>query len=258
VKKKIALQLKDNFGKVKTVGVLGWGLSAQGAAYLARKKLNKKVVVSSNQSGFSSSEQKLINSLATKVELGKHSSAFLKEADIWILSPGIKPSSQVFYLLEKLHIPWVGEIEFASWFCPAPIIAVTGTNGKTTTSALLAYVLYNLGSDPTFLIGGLFCDIDTNFYLTWKIKSIVKIVVVICNFNVKHTQEVIAVELLKKTAQVIVRCIRLIVHLLRKPMHSAIIEQRAFDVSRQIRCKPSDARSFIHSIEASVIFDSRE
>ncbi|MCD6134110.1 MAG: UDP-N-acetylmuramoyl-L-alanine--D-glutamate ligase [Candidatus Omnitrophica bacterium] len=154
MEKKLVLQVRDNFERVRIVGVLGWGLSAQGAAYLARKKLNKKIMISTTQEELSTSEEKLARSLEAEVELGGHRVDFLKKADIWIVSPGVKPHSEALEILRKIKIPWVGEIEFASWFCPAPIIAVTGTNGKTTTVAKISH-MFNIAGRKHFLLGNM-------------------------------------------------------------------------------------------------------
>jgi UDP-N-acetylmuramoylalanine--D-glutamate ligase len=62
-----------------------------------------------------------------------------------VLSPGVPPTSPVVRALHEANIPVLGEIELAYRFCKAPIIAVTGTKGKSTTTALIGHLLRACG-----------------------------------------------------------------------------------------------------------------
>ncbi|MBW6458121.1 MAG: UDP-N-acetylmuramoyl-L-alanine--D-glutamate ligase, partial [FCB group bacterium] len=77
-------------------------------------------------------------------EFGAHSDAVFR-SDFVILSPGIPTSSPIVSELYLRDIPVYSEIEAASWFAESPIIAVTGSNGKTTTTALIADMLNRSG-----------------------------------------------------------------------------------------------------------------
>ncbi|MGA8534522.1 MAG: UDP-N-acetylmuramoyl-L-alanine--D-glutamate ligase, partial [Candidatus Tumulicola sp.] len=62
-----------------------------------------------------------------------------------VLSPGVPPTSPVVRAVNRANVPVFGEIELAYRFCKAPIIAVTGTKGKSTTTALTGHLLRACG-----------------------------------------------------------------------------------------------------------------
>lgn len=72
--------------------------------------------------------------------------------DIIIKSPGIPPSKEILVKAKKANRKIYSEVEAASWFCPAPIIGITGTNGKTTTTVLIGEIFKNAGY-KTFVCG---------------------------------------------------------------------------------------------------------
>ena len=74
------------------------------------------------------------------VELGRHTERFMKDSDLIVVSPGVK-------LAEHKGIPIISELELAYSMCPAPIIAVTGTSGKTTVATLIGQMLASSGRD---------------------------------------------------------------------------------------------------------------
>ena len=69
-----------------------------------------------------------------------------------ILSPGVPPTSPVVRTLNDANVPVIGEIELAYRLCGAPIVAVTGTKGKSTTTALIGHLLRGCGA--TVRVGG--------------------------------------------------------------------------------------------------------
>ncbi len=104
--------------------------------------------------------QELINE-GINVETGQHSEEFLNDAYIAITSPGIPPKSEIFQRLKEKQIPIIGEVELAYLEANSPFIAITGTNGKTTTTMLASHILSseykapvcgNIGVPPTSLI----------------------------------------------------------------------------------------------------------
>ena len=80
-----------------------------------------------------------------KIEAGCHRMETFEKADLIILSPGVPPAIPHIKRAEEKKIPVWGEIELASRFIEEPIIGITGTNGKTTTTTLLGKMLENSG-----------------------------------------------------------------------------------------------------------------
>jgi UDP-N-acetylmuramoylalanine--D-glutamate ligase len=74
-------------------------------------------------------------------------SGLLRELTSAVLSPGVPPTSPVVRLLHEANVPVLGEIEVAYRLCKAPMIAVTGTKGKSTTTALIGHLLRGCGYD---------------------------------------------------------------------------------------------------------------
>lgn len=70
-----------------------------------------------------------------KMEFGGHSNKVLA-ADLICISPGISLTIPILLEAQERRVPILGELEVASWFCSAPIIGITGSNGKTTTTEL--------------------------------------------------------------------------------------------------------------------------
>lgn len=93
-------------------------------------------------------------------EFGGHSKK-VYDCDFIITSPGVPSDSQVLTEAVKKNIPIYSEVEFASWFCEGQIIAITGSNGKTTTTTLMDHLLKEAGlvSYSAGNIGHAFSDI---------------------------------------------------------------------------------------------------
>ena len=72
-------------------------------------------------------------------EFGGHTRRAL-DADFFVLSPGVPTQSNIVQQALRAGLDVYSEIETASWFCEAPIVAITGTNGKTTTTSLTGHV----------------------------------------------------------------------------------------------------------------------
>ncbi len=74
--------------------------------------------------------------------------------DLAILSPGVPQDIPLVDALKKAGVKITGELEFASWHVNAPIIAITGTNGKTTTTTLVGEIMKSY-NPKTFVVGNI-------------------------------------------------------------------------------------------------------
>ncbi len=79
------------------------------------------------------------------LEIGKYNADTLVDADMVIPSPGVPPYNDLLVAALKKKMPVISEVELAYRFLKTPLIAVTGTNGKTTTTTLLGEILKTSG-----------------------------------------------------------------------------------------------------------------
>lgn len=143
---------------------LGAGKSGFAAAKLALKNNNEVFL-----SEYGSIDKFLgildeLNSTEIEYEFGNHSIQKILESDLVVCSPGIKPDSFVIQEIKKNNIKLISEIEFASYYIDNPTIAVTGTNGKTTTVNLIHYILTKCGKHSELLgnVGNPYSDYAIN------------------------------------------------------------------------------------------------
>lgn len=126
----------------KKVLVLGLSKSGIAAAKLA-KKHGAVVYLTEGKAVTSENLYKVeeLKNLGINVEYGAHSDEFINNADLVVTSPGIPPHSEIIQRIRKQNIPVISELELAYRECDIPFIIITGTNGKTTTTALTEHIL---------------------------------------------------------------------------------------------------------------------
>jgi len=129
----------------KRIAVLGAGLSGVGGAVLAKKK-GFDVFVSDIRK-IADDHKKCLLEHEIDWEEGKHTFKKILNADEVIKSPGIADEIELIQKLKSKNIPVISEVEFAFRYTNARIAAVTGSNGKTTTTLLLRHILKTAGYD---------------------------------------------------------------------------------------------------------------
>ena len=129
----------------KVIAVLGAGISGVGAAVLAKQK-GFDVFISDKGKITDDSKTVLLNNDIDWEEY-THTLEKIIKADEVIKSPGISDKIELIQKLNLNNIPVISEVEFAFRYTKAKIVAVTGSNGKTTTTLLLGHILKNAGYD---------------------------------------------------------------------------------------------------------------
>lgn len=128
----------------KKVIVLGLGVSGMEVAKLLKEKGADVLVRDNGSSPALDQRAAELRRLGVAVETGpqvKNTAQF----DLGVLSPGIDPKVPLVETLRQARLPLLGELEMAYRFCECPIVAITGTNGKTTTTELIAEVFRSSG-----------------------------------------------------------------------------------------------------------------
>ena len=127
----------------KRVVILGAGESGTGAAILAKVKGYDVFV--SDQSAIKEQYKSELNSHAIAFEEGLHTEDKITNASLIIKSPGIPDKAEIIKKAKNKGIPIIDELEFAFLFLTGKVIAITGTNGKTTTTLLTYHLLKSAG-----------------------------------------------------------------------------------------------------------------
>jgi UDP-N-acetylmuramoylalanine--D-glutamate ligase len=138
--------------KGKTVLVVG--LARTGAAtvqFLAKRGAKVKASDAKTSAELAPFLEPLLD-LAVDFELGGHTESFFSDSDLIVMSPGVPLNLPPVAKALAKGIPVIGEVELAFRFLRRPLIAITGTNGKTTTTTLVGEMLR--GSGKKVFVGG--------------------------------------------------------------------------------------------------------
>ena len=139
--------------KGRNVGIIGMARSGVAAALLANRFGAKVFVSDSARSELLAGPIEKLNEAKIPFETGGHSDRLLG-SDYVIISPGIPLTVNIVGRLREKGIPLFSELELASWVCRGDIVAITGSNGKTTTTTLIGEVFKAAGF-PTFVCGNI-------------------------------------------------------------------------------------------------------
>lgn len=129
----------------KTVIVVGLGVTGIAVARFLKRRGAVVVVTDLAAEKQLGPQVQAVREMGIAIELGRHSSEIFTKADLVVLSPGVAHTIEPVLQAQKKGIPVIGEIELASRFIEEPIVAVTGTNGKTTTTEILGGMLKQSG-----------------------------------------------------------------------------------------------------------------
>jgi len=126
--------------KHKTVAVVGLGKSGMAAAKLLQSRGAKVTALEQKPRAELGSAAAELEQMGIAVKAGGYSLADFRKARMAVLSPGVDEKEKIYGELAKKGVEVVGELELAARFITAPIIAVSGTDGKTTTVSLLGEI----------------------------------------------------------------------------------------------------------------------
>lgn len=172
-------ELKDK--KIMVVGLAKCGVSL--AKFLIKQ--GSKVTISDHKSKAElSTHLDQVEGLGVELDLGGHSPKKFLEQDLIILSPGVPPNLKIFDYARSNGVQVTGEFEFAMWFIKEPVIAVTGTNGKTTVTRLIHRFLKDSGVEVW--VGG---NIGTPMVEYLNRENPAKVIVAeVSSFQLEHVQ----------------------------------------------------------------------
>lgn len=146
--------------KGRKIGVIGMARSGVAAALLARRFGGVPFVTDASPREKLATQIGRLNEAGIPFETDGHTDQLLS-SDYIIISPGVPLTAEIVKRVREKNIPIFSELEFASWVCQGKIIAVTGSNGKTTTTTLLGEILKAAGL-TTYVCGNIgapFADI---------------------------------------------------------------------------------------------------
>ncbi len=139
----------------KCVVVVGSGVSGIGAVKLLNQVGAEAVLYDGNEKlDASEVEARLPEGVKAKVVIGGSFDELVKGADLAVISPGVPVDSPVVIAFEEANVPVWGEIELAYNYEKGIVAAITGTNGKTTTTTLVGEIVKAWGRE-TYVVGNI-------------------------------------------------------------------------------------------------------
>ena len=141
--------------KGKKVLVFGLGISGIGAGQILERHGAEVIMYDGNQK---LTEEKIKKQLgedsSAKIVIGDFPEEVLEKLDMTVLSPGVPTDLPVIEKMREQGITVIGEVELAYQFGKGDVLAITGTNGKTTTTTLLGEIMKNYQED-VFVVGNI-------------------------------------------------------------------------------------------------------
>ena len=134
--------------------IVGLGKSGIAASRLLTRSGAKVTATDNRQLEELSAEALALSSLGVEIEAGTHSTINFLSADLIILSPGVPGDISPLMKAREKGIKIIGELELACQYLDIPLIAITGSNGKSTTTTLIGEIIKTKG-DNVFVGGNL-------------------------------------------------------------------------------------------------------
>jgi len=159
------------------VTIVGLGRSAVGAARLLAREGARPFVTDISDAPSLAPWRETLEREAIPYEIGGHTARAWDTPALVVLSPGVPPSIAPMEALRERGIEVIGELELASRFAGAPLLAVTGTNGKTTVTELLRHILTACGfriclaGNNHTSFSAAICDAQTPDYYVLEVSS---------------------------------------------------------------------------------------
>jgi UDP-N-acetylmuramoylalanine--D-glutamate ligase len=147
-----AMTVKERI-KDRKIGIIGMARSGMAAARLALDWGGEPFVSDSAPAHKLASETERLKRDGILFETDRHSERLLA-CDYLVASPGVPPDIEILKKAREKGIPVFSELEFSSWACRGKTVAVTGSNGKTTTTTLMGEIFKAAGYD-TFVCGNI-------------------------------------------------------------------------------------------------------
>ncbi len=135
------LKVADPLAQYSVVAIFGLGRSGIAAANLLAR-YGKKIVASDTADETKRAELEAKLPPNTRLVLGQN---VIEDADVIVTSPGLEPTSPIFEEAHKKGVPVLAELELGYLASPLPLVAISGTDGKTTTTTLTSHILNTCG-----------------------------------------------------------------------------------------------------------------
>ncbi|MEM7245677.1 MAG: UDP-N-acetylmuramoyl-L-alanine--D-glutamate ligase [Acidobacteriota bacterium] len=135
----------------RRVAVLGFSRSGRAAAELLLLVGASVVIIEREASSVDETERERLADRGVRFQLGDHHGGQLEGIDYLVVSPGVPPTALPLVAATAAGIPVMGEMELSTRLAVGRLLAVTGTNGKSTTVSLLAEMLSSAGQDAVAL-----------------------------------------------------------------------------------------------------------
>ncbi|MFH1753125.1 MAG: UDP-N-acetylmuramoyl-L-alanine--D-glutamate ligase [Candidatus Omnitrophota bacterium] len=140
--------------KGKNVTVVGLASSGLAAARLLKESEAVVKITDNGDSAELAKRASELEGMGVACEIGRHTEAFLEGTELFVVSPGVEDGSLPIKWAQERGIRIISEIELGYIFCKGRIIAISGTNGKSTVTSLIGEIFKKAGM-PVYVCGNI-------------------------------------------------------------------------------------------------------